>query len=58
MGQPAKKGVEIADFPGLIIDADPNDLPVGGAVDQVNVQSSRPGQLMVRAGWLEVTFET
>ena len=57
MGEKAKQMVEIRDFPGLILDMDPNDLPMGAAEQQVNVQSNTPGILVSRTGYLELSFE-
>ena len=38
-------------WPGLITNADPHDLPPGGAVIQENLQSLAPGKLTVRKGF-------
>ncbi len=46
-----KKGQAAKNFPGLITNADPGDIPVGAAVQQHNIQSVIPGQLNVRKGW-------
>ena len=58
MGQRAKSQVEIKDFPGLVLNADPHDLPPGAAADQVNAQSDVPGELTTRRGLRVVSFET
>lgn len=49
--------VVMGDFPGLILQADPHDIPAGAAREQINVVSSAPGRLPVRMGYLEVQFE-
>jgi hypothetical protein len=49
--------VEIKDFPGLITNMDPDDLPPGAAQVQINVTSERAAALEVRGGYLAVTFE-
>lgn len=49
--------VAMEDFPGLMLDADPRDLPPGAAAEQVNVTSEDIGRLMSRKGFLVVTFE-
>ncbi len=51
------KQVSARDFPGLATSADPDDLAVGAARDQVNVTSHRPGELRSRPGYVKVTFE-
>lgn len=57
MAKPAKESVAIRDFPGLATKPDPDDLPPGGAVIQINCMSNRPGQLRVRPGYQPLTFE-
>jgi hypothetical protein len=49
--------VEIRDFPGLVLQSDPHDTPVGAALEQVNVTSSAQARLRVRFGYREVKFE-
>jgi hypothetical protein len=49
--------VVVRDFPGLLTDADPNDLPPGAAREQVNCASERPGELRARRGYKVVRFE-
>lgn len=48
----------IADWNGMLENADPIDFPPGGADEQVNVSSHKYGELNVRRGLVEVTFET
>jgi hypothetical protein len=55
--QATPQAVVIRDFPGLLTNADPNDLPAGAAREQVNCRSERPGELQVRRGYVVVRFE-
>ncbi len=57
MAERPKKSVKIRDFPGLGTRIDPNDLSTGAAREQTNVQSHRPGELRVRPGTRQLTFE-
>lgn len=57
MAEKPKQRVEIRDFPGLIIDTDPHDLPPGAAADQRNAVSTDQGQLKSRLGYRKVCFE-
>lgn len=52
-----RASVEIRDFPGLVNNGDPSDLPPGAAIEQVNVTSQTPGELAVRRGYRDVRFE-
>lgn len=45
------------DFPGMANNNDTVDQPPGVAVEQVNVMSMNPGQLIVRYGYVKVVFE-
>jgi hypothetical protein len=56
MSQPAKSTVELADFQG-IQDVDPRDLVPGAAEEQTNAASLILGQLTIRQGYRQVTFE-
>lgn len=47
----------MSDFPGLVVNADPRDLPLGAGQTQVNVTSEQSGVLKSRLGLVEVTFE-
>lgn len=49
--------VEIRDFPGLVLRADPHEIPPGAAKIQVNVASDAQAQLRVRPGYRAVSFE-
>jgi len=55
--QPAQEGVEIREWPGLITNVDPRDIPPGAAEIQVNATVVVPAELQVRLGLREVTFE-
>ena len=57
MGQQPKVSTEIRDFPGLVNSIDPDDLDTGAATVQLNATCIRPGELTVRQGWKELTFE-
>jgi hypothetical protein len=57
MSVPPKTSVELRDFPGIMPQSDPRDLPPGAAEEQVNAQSIRTGELNVRPGYRVVTFE-
>lgn len=54
---PAKKSVQIRDFPGLMTKPDPDDVDPGAAVEQTNAQSHHPGELRVRPGVERLNFE-
>lgn len=49
--------VLIRDFPGLVTNADPNDLPEGAAKVQTNVTATIFGELRARGGYRAVKFE-
>lgn len=49
--------VEIVDFAGMIDNVDPRDLPPGAAQLQINAVSLKMGELQVRRGLKDVTFE-
>jgi hypothetical protein len=42
--------IRISKWPGLVTAASPYVIPAGASVEQVNAQSSIPGQLTVRGG--------
>lgn len=46
------------DFPGLIDNVDPRDLPPGAADVQINCCSILLGELQVRLGYAVVSFDT
>ena len=49
--------VFIRDFPGIVTNADPNDLTPGAARIQINLQATLIGELRVRGGYRAVKFE-
>lgn len=57
MSDRPRASVEIRDFPGLIGNLDPSDLPEGAALVQVNVVSIVPGELQTRLGYKTVSFD-
>lgn len=57
MDQPPRAKVEMIDFPGLILSADPHRLPPGAAQDQVNCMALDGGRLRPRGGVRTVSFE-
>jgi hypothetical protein len=59
MGQPANEQamMRMRDFLGQVSNMDPHDLPPGAAQQQVNVTCVKQGQMKVRGGLREVTFE-
>ena len=57
MGQKAKDSVPIMDFGGLVTNVERHDARNGTSPEQINLCCIRVGELRVRAGWQEVTFE-
>lgn len=55
--EPAHPAVLIMDFPGLMTNVDPRDLPTGAAEEQTNLTCIVTGELRQRLGMREVTFE-
>lgn len=47
----------LTDFPGLVTNVDPRDLPAGAAEEQINLCSMVQGEMRVRLGIREVIFE-
>lgn len=45
------------EFKGLVTNANPHNIPQGGAVKQTNLTILRQGELEVRAGLREVRFD-
>lgn len=58
MPEQAKPVVVAADFPGVLENIDARDLPAGAAEEQVNACSVLVGELTVRRGLREVTFDS
>ena len=57
MASPARQEIAMTDFPGLALAADPRDIPPGSSEEQVNMACINIGELVVRRGLREVTFE-
>ena len=57
MAQLPRAAAEIRDFGGLVNNVDPRDLEDGMAEVQINCCSILLGELTVRRGLLEVSFE-
>jgi hypothetical protein len=57
MAIPPKSVVEIRDFKGMASNYDPNDIDPGTSQEQVNINGLQRGQLEVRRGLRQVTFE-
>ena len=55
--KPAKPVVEIVDFAGMMAAVDPRDLPNGASEEQINASCLIAGELTVRRGIQEVSFE-
>lgn len=47
----------ISDFPGLVLEYDPQDQPGGSASEQVNAISTDLGSIQSRGGYDVLTFE-
>jgi len=57
MAMPPHTSANLSDFPGFIDNIDPRDVPDGAAELQVNACSIIMGELTIRRGLQEVTFE-
>ncbi len=57
MGIKADAAIEMRDILGLVSNRDPHDLKPGQAEEQVNVMVLRPGEMMVRRGLRELSFD-
>ena len=57
MADLARDAVEMQDFPGLIDNMDPLQIPPGAADQQVNACCIVMGELQVRLGYREVQFD-
>lgn len=57
MPQVARPVAIAEDFPGLMTNVDPRDLPDGAAEEQINLVCQVVGELRVRLGMKEVVFE-
>jgi len=52
-----KQSVEIREFPGLVNNVDPNDIPPGYATVQTNMTCVVEAELNTRGGYRAVSFE-
>ena len=52
-----RKSVEADQFPGLVNNLDPSDLPPGYALVQTNITCVVEAELNTRGGYRTVTFE-
>ncbi len=57
MAQQPVKQMVIRDFAGLRTNRDPDDVDPGEAIEQVNVNAERLGELRPRQGYSRVKFE-
>ncbi len=57
MGEKAKSSEEYAAFSGMQSSVDPRDVPIGQAVLQINGTVTRPGEMNIRKGLVELVFE-
>jgi hypothetical protein len=57
MAEPAQVQLVVKDFPGLMDNVDPHDIPPGAAEVQINACSFVTGELRVRLGLKTVKFE-
>lgn len=57
MGVVPKSIVEIRDFKGMASNYDPNDITPGTSQEQININGLQRGQLEVRRGMRQLTFE-
>lgn len=57
MADEAQRASVADDFPGLITNADSSDIPPGAAEVQVNIACIRFGEMQVRLGLRQITFE-
>lgn len=57
MAEEPRGSAVLEDFPGMVEDIDPDDLPPGAAEIQINATCVRTGQLIVRLGILPVKFD-
>jgi hypothetical protein len=57
VAQEPRVSIRLDDFPGLIDNTDPRNIPPGAAQLQINCASYQIGELIIRAGTLQVKFE-
>lgn len=57
MAEKPEGKVNIRNFAGQFSGIDPDDMPDGGAAEQVNAVVLISGELMVRSGYRQIQFE-
>ena len=57
MAETPKTAIDIRDFEGLSVSADPHDITINQATVQLNVTSQNDGRLTTRAGYRIVLFD-
>ena len=57
MNPPPLTVLQIRDFPGLSGNISSSDVPPGGTVTQVNIQTLQQGEMVVRLGFRELIAE-
>ena len=57
MAEQARQGVDMARSEGLWSGRDPHDLEPGRAAVQVNLTTGRAGEMVVRNGLIELSFD-
>ena len=50
--------VTVSSFQGMVSNVDPHDVEPGQSVSQVNVLSHRQGELVLRGGIREATYDS
>lgn len=58
MGLDPESAVQMRQFLGMASNVDPRDLKPGVSQVQINVAVIRPGELVVRRGLRELTFDS
>ena len=58
MSDRPRKSVEIREFPGLVSNLDPNDIPPGYGTVQTNVTCVVEAEMNTRGGYRVVSFES
>lgn len=53
-----KAKVEFREFPGMTSNVNPHRVEPGAMLEQVNIRAGRVGELKVRSGLREVTFDS
>ena len=58
MSDRPRKSVEIREFPGLVSNLDPTDIPPGYGIVQTNVTCVVEAEMDTRGGYRVVSFES